>query len=573
MKNINLIFLLFALVIALPFIGKAQKNTKPNVTIDEVNELFKNWDNRDKPGIAVGIVNDGKIVHTTGYGMANLEYDIPITADTRFYIGELANQFTTLSILLLESQNKLSLQDDIRKYVPTLPNLGKQITIEHLIHHTSGLRELAVTKALSGWKNSDEVSTDQAIQLFASQQQLNANPDTKQEKNISTFLLLEKIIAKASGESYTDFIQKNIFDPLQMTNTFFDTGSGTIIKNKATGYYPKGDGHINSTVKQMERYNTNVYSTVGDMCRWLQNYYQPKIGNKALLKRYSAISTVNGQPVAEKNLSPYFSQLQFWDYNGTKKLYHVSVGGGYACKIVHFPDQNISAVVLGNGGTYNGGMATMTGELYVKNYFTRTPGLVEVEGIKMDTKTLENYTGNYWEPNQFYSRNIYLKNDTLMYARGNGYDSPIIPVEKNKFQMITYSKVYVTFDNSNNKKIMFVEAEGEGAFEHIAYQKDAPWAKNLSDYTGEYFCQALKTSYRFSIEDNKLITSNLRTGTIEFTPTIKDSFTGNRRYFNELKFVRNNNRKIKGIQLSTANGDKLWFEKTPISIAKNTKLN
>ena len=572
MKNLIVKFLFFFTIplLFLPNFVKAQKDLKPIVPIEKVDELFKDWDNLEKPGIAVGIVSNGEIVHTTGYGLANLEFDIPITAYTKFYIGELSNQFTALAILLLESEGKLSLQDDIRKYLPDFPDLG-QVTIEDLINHASGIRDINVTKVLSGWQGSDAVSDIQLTQLFAKQQQLNSAPGKKHQKNISTFLLLEKIIAKASGVSYTNFIQKNIFDPLQMKNTFFDTGLGTVIKNKATGYIPEGEGFTVGVVNQMEGNNTNVYSTVGDICLWLQNYYQPKVGNTALIKRFTAAATVNGQTVEEKNNSFYFNQFQFWDYNGTKKLYHISVDGGYACKIVHFPDQNMSAVVLGNGGVYNGGMATATGELYVANYFTKSSELAKVKGIKMDTKTLETFTGDYWEPSQLYSRTIFLKNDTLIYSRGNGYDSPIIPIGDKKFQMITYGEVYITFDSNNGREIMSVEAGGE-TFKHVAYQRDATWSKNLEAYTGAYFCQELKTIYQLSIKEKKLIINNLRTGQVEFSPLLKDTFTGNRRYFNELKFNRNN-KGISGFHLSTYTGDKLWFEKRSTAIAKQTKLN
>ena len=139
--------------------------------------------------------------------------------------------------------------------------------------------------------------------------------------------------------------------------------------------------------------------------------------------------------------------------------------------------------------------------------------------------------------------------------------------------MITYSNLYVTFENKNNKKVMLVEAEGEGKFKHVAYQKDAPWTNNLHAYTGEYYCPELKTSYQFSINNDKLIIQNPRTGNVEFTPTLKDGFTGNRRYFNEVKFVRDNNQELNGFYLSTYTGDKFWFEKEQVSLARNTSMN
>ncbi len=445
-----------------------------------------------------------------------------------------------------------------------------------LIHHTSGLRDIDVSKTLVGWHKDDYITLNQTIQFLANQKQLNNIPDKKFQINHSIFLLLEKIIANVSGDSYTKFIEKNIFQPLQMTNTIFDDTPGKVIKNIAVGYYPNGDDYRRGIVNQLEMNNTNVYSTVGDICKWEQNFLspKPKVGNVAMFKKMDSPVVVNKKPLSAKNMTMYFGQHQYWDYNGTRKMYNVSMASGYSCKIVRYPDYNFSAVVMGNDGVYNGGTATMTSELYVKNYFTKTPGgLVEVDGIKMDTKTLEGFVGDYWEPNNLYNRSIYLKNDTLMYARGNGYDSPIIPIGKNKFQMVTYSNVILHFENEDNKKVMIVEAESEGSFEHIAYDADATWTKDLTTYTGEYFCDELNTTYHFSIKNNKLIASNQRLAEVEFSPLFKDSFTGNRPYFNEIKFNRKNSSDIKGFYLSIHTGDKLWFQKASNKQARNIKLN
>ncbi|MFK7937221.1 MAG: hypothetical protein AB8G22_27145, partial [Saprospiraceae bacterium] len=165
------------------------------------------------------------------------------------------------------------------------------------------------------------------------------------------------------------------------------------------------------------------------------------------------------------------------------------------------------------------------------------------------------------------------KNDTLQYARGNGFDSPIIPVGKNRFQMITFSNLFLNFADQGNQKVMTVEVGGGETFEHLAYDSNAAWTKNLTAYAGKYYCSELDATYQFSINDNKLVASNQRLGTVEFSPLIKDSFTGNRQYFNEVKFNRKNGIDIDGFYLSVFTGDKLWFQKRPNQQAKQTKLN
>ncbi len=542
--------------------ANSQKVEKPKVSIQDVNELFKTWQSSDKPGIAVGIVNDGQIEHTAGYGLANLEHNIPITTDTKFYIGGLANQFTALALLMLEANGKLSLNDNIAAYLPEFNHFEESITIKDLIYHTSGIRDIAITKALSNNQELVQNEKNEWILLFSMQKQLNSTPGVKHSENNSAFYLLEKIIEKSSLTTYSNFIQKNILDPLGMTNTVFDVQEGTVISNKAQGYLPNDGKYINAKLDQRQNYSTNMYSSVKDMCKWIQNLYHPKVGGVNLINQFSKPAMENGKIVKEKMRSLYFNQFRYWDYNGTKKLYHISMGGGYACKIVHFPDQNISAIVLGNAGVYNGGMATLTGKLYVENYFTKSGEPLKINGIQLDSEKLQNFVGNYWEPNQLYKREIYIENDTLIYSRGNNYNSKLLPISEDKFQMLHSNEVYIKFEKRKNRDIMLVQSEGEGDFELIEYAVDDVWAKDLNKYVGDFYCEELNCYYSSYIENDKLVINVCNKSKIELEPIINHSFTSADHNIRKISFDTDDINNCTNFTLYTSKGDKLIFEKS-----------
>lgn len=187
----------------------------------KVDNIFAKWDKPTSPGCALAIIKDGEIIYKRGYGMADLEHDIPISSKTVFYIGSTSKQFVAMSLLLLTEQDKLSLDDDIRKFAPEFPQYDKTITIRHLIHHTSGIRDYLSLWDLSGKNYLDYISEDAVLDLICNQKELNFTPGEKFLYSNSGYFLLAVIIKRASGKSLREFAQENIFEPLDMKNSHF----------------------------------------------------------------------------------------------------------------------------------------------------------------------------------------------------------------------------------------------------------------------------------------------------------------------------------------------------------------
>ena len=565
MKNLFTTLLFFVVIISY-----SQEVQKRQITSAQVDAIFSQWDTQHKPGIAVGILNNGKIVHAKGYGLANLEHQIPIRPETKFHIGDLAKEFTVYAVLLLEQRGQLSMQDDIRKYVPELLPFSHSISIQQLVHHTGGLNNDEVSKALAGWRAEDIFTKKQAYAMIQNQAKFLPNSGSVQRPSDTGFMILEDLIAKIAKMSYPDFVTEEIFKPLGMTNSVFDI-QGVVIANKAQGYFPQNNGFINSTMTHMHTLVSDVYTTVGDMCLWAKELGAPKIGTEQMVKKFGDLSIVNGKKVKEVNTAMYTGGHRFWDFRGAKKLTHIEVAGGYASKLIRYPDYNLAVIVMGNDGAYNGYAGTGASALYIEDFLNPMSNTsANIDSKKLSKKQLAAFEGNYWDVTNHSTRKVHITNDTLRYFRGPGNESALVPLTQNSFKMMTRGDVAVSFD-SNSVPMKMSVTVGEDIFHSTAYNADASWTNDLSVFTGNYYATALNALYTLNIDQGKLILNHPRLEPVQLEARIPNVFTGDRRHFSSLTFKRDTNGNVIGFHLATRGVNDVWFEKGPSSPEKLNK--
>ena len=210
-------------------------------TTDKVDKLFASWDKTTSPGASLAVIRDGRIVYKRGYGMAKIEDGIVMTPDKIFDIGSCSKQFTATCVVMLVREGKVSLDDNVRKYIPELPDYGTPITVRHLLHHTSGLRDYNALLELAGFRgDSDCPNVDEALDVICRQKKLNYPPGQEYSYTNTGFFLLSQIVERVSGKSLNAFAQEHIFKPLGMEHTLYQDDHTQIIKNRATGYDPDG---------------------------------------------------------------------------------------------------------------------------------------------------------------------------------------------------------------------------------------------------------------------------------------------------------------------------------------------
>jgi CubicO group peptidase (beta-lactamase class C family) len=327
-----------------------------------VDQVFAPWSKPDSPGCALAVIKDGKIIYQRGYGMADLEHNLAITPASVFYVGSVSKQFTAFAIALLAQQGKLSLDDEVRKHLPELPSYGAPITVRHLLHHTSGLRDYNTLLALAGRRGDEAFNNDDVLEITARQKELNFKPGEQFLYSNTGYGLLALIAERASGMRLSAFAEAHIFKPLGMTETHFHDDQSRLVKHRADGYGPKPGGGFQLDTPVNERAGAGgVFATVGDLAKWDQNFYDGRVGGLELIKQLHTPGQLNNGQVLD-----YAFGLRVTTYRGLRVVEHGGSLGGYRAQLTRFPDQRFSIACLCNLGSINPGrLANQVAEIYL----------------------------------------------------------------------------------------------------------------------------------------------------------------------------------------------------------------
>jgi len=317
-----------------------------------VDRIFAEWDRPASPGCALGVVRDGRLVYERGYGMANLDYDLPNGSSMSYYIGSDSKQFTAAAVGLLALQGQLSLDEDIRRWFPELPDYGTPVRVRHLIHHTSGLRDIYGLMSLRGDRLEDVFPDSQALALIARQRGLAFTPGSAYSYSNSGYFLLGQLVKRVSGRSLREYSDSAIFGPLGMTRTHFHDDPGHIMKNRAMSYERDGKGgFVISYLQNFDKVGAGgLYSTMEDLRRWDENYYTHTVGGAAL----QALIHTRGVLTGGDTL-PYAFGNTIGTHRGLRTVEHGGSLMGYKAYIARYPDQRFSVITMCNLGSIDPG--------------------------------------------------------------------------------------------------------------------------------------------------------------------------------------------------------------------------
>jgi CubicO group peptidase (beta-lactamase class C family) len=535
------------------------RGTTPEKLIDQ---LFTAWNSIESPGAAVAVEKDGKVIYKKGFGSAELEYNIPITPRTVFHIASVSKQFTCFSILLLEKQGKLSINDDIRKYLPEVPDFGKVITLNHLMHHMSGLRDQWELLAMAGWRLDDIITKDQILRIVSRQKELNFNPGDEYLYCNTGFTLLAEIVARVSGQTFPEFTTTHIFEPLKMTNTLFYDDCEKIVKNRAYSFYADSTGYKKSILSYSNAGATSLFTTAEDLCQWSRNFENPVVGDKDIINKMNLRGILN-----KGDTITYAMGQVIGMYKGLKIISHGGADAGYRSYFVRFPDQKFSVNVLSNLASFDpGGMSFQIADIYLKNKEvvtgpkkeeteSRVPD--EIKEVKVDHYVLVSYCGQYeLQPGVLLT--ISIENDNLFISTPERPKTPMMAVTTTEFDVKAIPARFTFMQDSGKVSKMKVKLEGG---ERIAMRiPDFDSTKiNLSEYSGNFYSEELNTHYTMVMASGKLIARHFRTGDVMLTLTRPDQFSGNKWYFGRVVFTRDSNNKITGFNVSGGRVRNLHF--------------
>lgn len=541
MKQIAFLFYV-ALVISFP---ATSQNTKKNI-----DGLFSRW-GKNNPGGVVLIAHKNQLVFSKAYGLANIPYNIPNTAETVFNIGSLSKQFTAMGIVLLQLDGKLSFDDDIRKYLPELPDFGKTITIRNLLHHTSGLRSSPELFGLAGWRDGDAISNEDVYRYLAKQTNLNFAPNSEFMYSNSGYILLAKIIETVSKQDFKSWMKEKIFQPLEMNATFIEEDAN-IVSKTATSYTEIAPSVFQNT----ENYDltfgaSNVYSISQDILKWTKNYYKAPTKWQKAFAMLETLDTLNSG--RENN---YAFGIFADDFFGNRRIQHTGAVAGFQSIMYCYPDEDLQIVILSNFTSNQlSGIANQISQLFLQN---KSKPTVEESliPIKLTIETAKKYEGMYWNDKGNYSRKIYLQDDTLWYLRSNNNKSPLIPLTETEFQIGGINeKLRINFEG-NKMTLTFAD----NATELFEKYEDKPLtAEELKSYTGTFYSPELETFYTISLKNGGLYGYHSRFGEFEIQILKHDvmSWAG----MCVSKYKSNENGDILGFTITMNRIRNLWFEK------------
>ena len=393
----------------------------------DIDEIFEEWNKPDVPGGALGVVKDGKLIYSKGYGIADLEHDIKITPSSVFYTGSVSKHFVTFCVLLLEEKGKLNLDDEIQKYLPDFPRYDQPLTIRHFIHHTSGVRDNLTLMALRGENYLDHHEVSEVYELIKRQSVLNFTPGERYLYSNSCYFMLAMIIEKAAGESIREFARKNMFEPLGMSNTLFFDDVADLVKNRVFSYQRTDDGFDNLVSRFDLVGSGGVYSTIEDMFLWDQNFYDNKLGKGGpeIMEKMHEEGLLNSG-----ESSGYAFGLANGTYRGLRTVGHGGSLAGYRAHFLRFPDQNFSVIILSNRSDGRpGSKAYEVADIMLENVFTEekevnesnqsnqsTPSTAQPEAPEMD---LADFVGSYYSNDLDATYHFVIEDESLQVSIQN----------------------------------------------------------------------------------------------------------------------------------------------------------
>lgn len=474
---------------------------------EAIDKIFFEWNQPNTPGCALGIMKDGELAYAKGYGLANMEYDIPNSAHSVFRIGSTSKQFTAACIVLLAEQGKLDLDNTLSDYFSEFPAYAETITIRHLLNHTSGIRDYLQLAYLKGLGDDDYYTDENLMDWLVNQTDLNFAPGDEYMYSNSGYWLLGQIVGVVSGMNMADYAKKEIFDPLGMAQTHFHNDHTRIVKNRASGYVPSEDDNYSISMTTLNMIGDGgIFTTVNDIKKWDDAYYNSEV----LSRNFWEMMTKRGVLNSGEEIK-YASGLMIGEYKGLKTISHGGAFVGFRAEMLRFPDQKLSIAIFANRGDANPTrMAYQVADILLKDKLivenkadmAQATLVLPVEEIPMSQ-----FVGDYEiQPGVVISMSI--KNDSLTVLQkwdDNAYI--IVKTNGNTYQIPGEDGLSFTFsDLADGQTNLLTVIQGGETTKAPRIEEIDLAAIKLTDYTGSYYSSEMDVTYKMVLVDGALTT-------------------------------------------------------------------
>ncbi|MEM7473774.1 MAG: serine hydrolase [Planctomycetota bacterium] len=539
---------------------KQEPESLPMAKVQRINEILSQYDQPKTPGVAVGVVHQGKIVYQDSFGAANVEHATPIDpAKTLFNVGSVSKHFTGFAIAVLAEQKKLSLDDRVRKYVPELPEYCDTITIRHLANHSSGLRTSLSLLAMAGWAPGDVIRKHHILRILQRQHKLNFQPGEESSYCNSGYTLLAEIVERVSGKSFHQFCREEILEPTEMRQSGFSTGQTKFRPAMAYAYSRDSLGVFPRLPNDEYSGSTGLWTTCKDFTKWAMNVQSQRFGSEGLWRAMLTPGQLNDQTSTNYSLGLFTEE-----YRGLKFIHHGGATSGYVAFLGHFPENQLTIALLSNTSATNARELSLKIADVFLNATPKKPA--EVTSTKpmkavATREAMQRFVGRYWDEVDR-TIEISILDGTLHYLIDGGPRIPLKAIGDAEFEMVGISGPnQLRFEkDSGGYAICIPNFKGtEGMRRLRPYEPLEMTDERLKEYVGRYYSDELDCFYTFRIEEGNLVVEHIRFNAIMLHPVVPDVFRNESWRFTTMHFERDSSGEVLGFKVHSMRNRNVSF--------------
>jgi CubicO group peptidase (beta-lactamase class C family) len=530
------------------------------------DQLLSAYDAEDAPGVVVSVWRDGKTVFSKGYGMADLTWDIPFEVETPSNIGSTSKQFTAFAVMLLVEDGKLSLGDDVRDHIPELPDFGEKVTVRNLLSHTTGYREIFNLMLMAGRRidHGDWVDRDEFIPVVQRQPALQNSPGSEFNYNNTAFGLAALIVERISEQSFPEFMEERVFGPLAMTETQVRPSREHVIKGRAEGYTPDGDGTFLVLGDLGASTGAGgIYATVGDLQKWVENFSKADVGTPEIFQEMMTRNILTTGDTSGYGLGLFIDEQR-----GLRRVHHGGADIAHRSQLAYYPEISAGITTQSNRADFDGSITFRLAEAFFGD--AMEPEEMEEEGTgaafdaaNYDPEDFDEYAGRYAldaAPNFILN---FFREDGTFFSQATGQDrAEIVPTSDSTFTLLVV-EASVTFHRNDDGEVDALTLHQGGDNRATRLAEDAPeeWAPSVEEleaFTGRFFSQELEIFYTVKLEEEELVLEQRRSEAGNLTPGEVDMFNGGGF---EVSFERDRNDEVIAFYLSNGRSRDVRFQR------------
>ncbi len=540
-------FWVLAVFVVLALVASGQTAAKPDTPLTpaaRMDKLFDFWNRLDQPGFAVVVVKDGQVAYRNVFGLACQEHAAAITPNTVFNTATLAQVFVGQAVAMLEEQGKLSLDDDVRKFIPELPDFGTPVKLRHLVYHASGLRDWLPVLRLTG-REREEVTMDKVLKIVGAQKKLLFTPGERTEYANTDYDLLAETIKRVTGKPFSDWAWENIFKPAKMTRTQFRDNCRSIFDDEALSYNYTRNEYLRGVDNLSLAGSHSLFTSIADLAKWLVNLETvPAAGQAVFSKMMTAGALNDGRP------STYGYGLEVGLRAGKRAAWQEGTWAGSGAILAYAPDQKFGFVVLANWDyTDAGGFAGDIVDIYLPAPAPPPPAKKAAAApakktVKVSPAVLDRYAGDY----RLQARQILTigrEGDRLMLSVP-GQKFPLTALSETEF-LFDLAQARIVFQKDKGGNVQgFVWKQGgtETTAPKVVMMKPKP--EELKEFAGAYFNEELNLGIGLEARGDGLFLLPSGQGEVRLAPDEKDRFTSGAPAFPMLVFKRDAQNRVAG---------------------------